>query len=71
MYLFSSDEYKCGDVMNKKVLVVYFSWSGNTKLVAEKIHEITGGDVFMLETVVPYPNDYEELAYIWSWKETM
>ena len=28
-----------------KVLIAYFSWSGNTKQIAEQIKEITGGDV--------------------------
>ncbi len=49
--------------MDKKVLVAYFSWSGNTKSVAEKIHERVGGDIFRIETAVPYPSDYNETAY--------
>ncbi len=30
----------------KKVLVAYFSWSGNTRIIANQIKEITGGELF-------------------------
>lgn len=53
-----------GDVsMDKKVLIAYFSWSGNTKHIAEEIQSKTGGDMFRIETAVPYPSDYNETAY--------
>ncbi len=48
---------------DKKILVAYFSWSGNTKSVAEKIHAKVGGDIFRIEPVTPYPDDYNETAY--------
>lgn len=41
-----------------KVLVVYFSHSGNTKVVAEKISSILGGDIFEIVTVEKYPIKY-------------
>ena len=44
----------------KKVLVAYFSHSGNTRAVAEMIHGIAGGQVFEIQAVDPYPKDYEE-----------
>ena len=43
-----------------KVLVVYYSLTGNTKSIAEMIQEKTGGDVFEIETVRSYPDDYSE-----------
>lgn len=49
--------------MNKKILVAYFSWGGNTKSIAEKIHTLVGGDIFRIETATPYPTDYNETAY--------
>lgn len=52
-----------GGLMDKKILIAYFSWGGNTKYIAEKIHNITGGDMFRIETAVPYPKDYNEAAY--------
>jgi hypothetical protein len=42
----------------KKVLVAYFSLSGNTKAVANHIKELTGGDLFEIEVAKPYPSDY-------------
>ena len=42
-----------GGLMDKKILIAYFSWGGNTKYIAEKIHNITGGDMFRIETAVP------------------
>lgn len=39
---------------NKKVLVVYYSATGNTKEVAESIAYVTDGDLFELEPVNPY-----------------
>lgn len=52
-----------GGLMGKKVLIAYFSWGGNTKSIAEKIHAKAGGDIFRIETAVPYPTDYNETAY--------
>lgn len=43
-----------------KVLVAYYSLSGNTRSIAEMIREKTGGDVFEIETVKSYPADYSE-----------
>ena len=34
----------------KKVLVAYFSRSGNTKAIASHIKELTGGDLFEIQT---------------------
>ncbi len=42
-------------------LVVYFSRSGNTESVAERIAERTGADMFEIVTVQIYPEDYNEL----------
>lgn len=42
---------------NGKTLVVYYSASGNTKDVAEKIAKITESDLFEIEPVKPYTDD--------------
>ena len=41
-----------------KILVAYFSHSGNTKRIAEDIKEKTGADIFEIKTVDPYSDDY-------------
>lgn len=53
-----------GDFMDKKILIAYFSWSGNTKVIAEKIHSQTGGDVFEIIPQKPYPSDYHETTVL-------
>lgn len=47
-----------------KTLIVYFSWGGNTKMVANHIHDLIGGDIVEVETVIPYPDTYEEVTQI-------
>lgn len=42
----------------KKVLVAYFSWGGTTRRMAETIENVTKGDIFEIEPVVPYPTSY-------------
>lgn len=42
------------------VLVAYFTWSGNTKEMAENIAEQTGGVLLEIEPLTPYPEDYDE-----------
>jgi flavodoxin len=45
-----------------KVLVAYFSHSGNTREIAAQIHKKLGGDIFEIVTVKPYPGDYNEVV---------
>lgn len=45
-------------VGERKTLVVYFSWGGTTKRVAEEIVSITGADIFRIDPVTPYPTEY-------------
>ena len=48
-----------------KVLITYFVTYGTTEKFAKNIQELTGGDLFEIEPVVPYDKDtahYEELA---------
>ncbi len=47
-----------GEAAEGKALVVYFSWGGNTEALAKEIQAQTGADVFRIETVEPYPQDY-------------
>ena len=48
-----------GECFNgKKVLVAYFSWGGTTRRMAQAIQEVTNGDIFEIEPVVPYPTSY-------------
>lgn len=44
-----------------RILIAYFSWSGNTEQLAGMIEEKTGGDLFKIEPQTPYTDDYNEL----------
>lgn len=44
----------------KKMLVVYYSWShGNTERIAKQLANACDADLERIETVVPYPEDYD------------
>ena len=45
-----------------KTLIVYYSYPGNTKSIAEMIQKKTGADILRIETVVPYDNDYNKVV---------
>ena len=53
---------KAGSASAGGVLVVYFSHSGNTREVARTIHGQVGGQLLELQTVDPYPGDYDTLV---------
>ena len=46
----------------KKKLVVYFSYTGHTKMITDKIKEKLDCDVLEIETVIPYSTDYDTVV---------
>ncbi|MBQ6296900.1 MAG: twin-arginine translocation signal domain-containing protein [Selenomonadaceae bacterium] len=68
---------KVAAASNEKILVVYYSRTGeeyglgniskgNTAIVAEIIAKQTGGDLFEIKPVTPYPDSYEECKTVAS-----
>ena len=51
-----------GDSNN--ILVAYFSWGGTTQRMAQQIVAHTGADLFRIEPVTPYPEDYTECTEV-------
>lgn len=47
--------------IKSKIAVIYFSQSGNTRSVAEMIHQLTGADLFEIKPQVPYRSGYREI----------
>lgn len=46
-----------------KTLIVYYTWhNGNTKRIAEMIHERIPSDLCAIETVQPYPEEYRRAS---------
>lgn len=43
-----------------RVLVAYFSRTGNTRVIAEQIRRARDADLFEIRPARPYPEDYEE-----------
>lgn len=45
-------------IQGGKTLIAYFSWSGNTVAMAQTIADKTGGELFEIVPVTPYPTEY-------------
>ena len=45
--------------MKNDILIAYYSWSGNTRKIAELIERETGGALFEIKPVQPYTADYQ------------
>ena len=46
-----------------KTLIVYYSWhNGNTKRIAEMIHEKVDADICRIDTLKPYPSVYRQAS---------
>ncbi|MEW6673081.1 MAG: flavodoxin [Thermodesulfobacteriota bacterium] len=45
--------------MKNDILIAYYSWSGNTRKIAELIERKTGGTLFEIEPVQPYTTNYQ------------
>lgn len=55
----SKETEETSNMKDKKILVAYFSWSGNTKNAALYIAQKLGADTFEIERQKPYPTDYQ------------
>jgi flavodoxin len=42
--------------------VVYFSYSGNTREIANQIHKDVGGDIFEIQSLESYPSEYDAVV---------
>ena len=58
----SSPAEKITSSSQAKILVAYYSYSGNTKEVAEAIHAKVGGDLFEIKTEGTYPEEYRAMT---------
>lgn len=59
---FANNNQNLSKFNNKKILIAYYSNSGNTKYIAEKIKQEINGDIFEIIPVKPYPKSYTELT---------
>ena len=45
------------DAPGSRILVAYYSYTGNTEAIARQIAQLTGGDLARIERTTPYPQD--------------
>lgn len=45
-----------------KTLIVYYSYTGNTRKIANQLKDKIGGDITEIETVVSYEGDYNSVV---------
>lgn len=62
MLITSVDLHAQSPSTSKKILVAYFSHSGNTRVIAEQIKNATGGDIFEILPVKDYPSDHQAVV---------
>ncbi|NYE56736.1 flavodoxin [Carboxydothermus ferrireducens] len=48
--------------MVKQILIAYFTWSGNTRKIANLIHGEVGGTIFEIQPEVPYHSSYNAVV---------
>jgi flavodoxin len=60
LFLFEGLAVEAQALSGDKILVAYFSWSGNAKALAEQVAAETGGVLFEIKTAAPYPQSYDE-----------
>lgn len=49
-----------------KTAIIYYSYSGNSKKIAEYVKEKTNGDVIELKPKVPFSDDYDAVVDEWQ-----
>ena len=50
--------------LQSKILIVYYTRSGNTEKFATRIKNIVGGDLFRIEEVNKYPASYQDVLKV-------
>ncbi len=56
----SGAEKADSDATSNKILIAFYSWSGNTRYAAEQIQKATNGTLFEIKPKQAYPKDYAE-----------
>ncbi|MCK5159188.1 MAG: NAD(P)H-dependent oxidoreductase [Candidatus Heimdallarchaeota archaeon] len=50
--------------LRSKILIAYYTRTGNTEKLANQIKKLVGGDLFKIETVDEYPPSYQEVLKV-------
>lgn len=49
-------------MVNSKKLVVYYSYTGHTKMIAKRIEEKLGWDILEIKPIIPYSTNYQTVV---------
>ena len=49
-------------MVNSKKLVVYYSYTGHTKMIAKRIEEKLGCDILEIKPIIPYSTNYQTVV---------
>ena len=62
----AGENYNVGETREGSVSAAYAGYieKGNTAIMADLIAELTGGDLFEITTVTPYPEDYASMLRV-------
>ena len=62
----AGENYNVGETREGSVSAAYAGYieKGNTAIMAALIAELTGGDLFEITTVTPYPEDYASMLQV-------
>lgn len=55
-----------GEIRVNKILVIYYSFTGNSKKVAEYVKNKLNADILELEPSIPFSSDYDEVVEEWQ-----
>ena len=58
------NQFGSRDNQENKILIAYYSKTGNTEIFAQVIQEFVGGELFRIEPVNKYPDSYQETLKI-------
>jgi hypothetical protein len=47
-----------------KHLIVFYSWSGNSRSIANNLHSIVGGDIVEITPATPYTSNYNQMLTV-------
>lgn len=61
LFGFATVEPKNENDKMSKTLIVYYSYTNHTKMIAERIQKVKGYDILRLELTESYPDDYSVL----------
>ena len=58
------NSHESAEVLQPRILIVYYTRTGNTEIFAQQIKNLVGGDLFRIEEVEKYPPSYRDVLKV-------